>query len=568
MQKGAGINFQQLFESAPGLNLILKPDLTIVAVSDAYLLATMTKRGDITGKGLFDVFPDNPDDPSATGESNLRASLMHVLKSKTAHTMAVQKYDIRRPDGSFEERYWSPINKPVFNDDNEIELIIHRVEDVTEFVNLQKDGKKQLQLAEDLRSRMQEMENEIYKRALEIQETNSKLETEINEHKKLQEELKASQLIFSTIFYESPVMNLIADAKEGRYIDLNEKFAQFCGYTREEMIGKTSPELSMMPQFQQRNAFMNTIREQGFARDVLMEATNRYGEKKWISTSGHAININGRQCFITAMVEVTERKLAEEKIRLSEAALQRQAVRLEEANKELEAFSYSVSHDLRAPLRIIHGYTEIISKDYSKDLEEEGKRMLGIVNKNVRKMGQLIDDLLNLSRLGRQEINVYAINMGAMVKTVIAELAVPAKKMPQIQVNHIEDIDSDASLLHQVWINLISNAIKYSSTRENPVVEISSEKKGDEIIYHVKDNGVGFNMKYAGKLFGVFQRLHGINEFEGTGVGLALVHRIISRLGGRVWAEAELDNGATFSFSLPAIQKIDRVKKTETENAG
>src|SRR5689334_19247104 len=138
MQKGAGINFQQLFESAPGLNLILKPDFTIVAVSDAYLHATMTKRGDITGKGLFDVFPDNPDDPSATGESNLRASLMQVLKSKTAHTMAVQKYDIRRPDGSFEERYWSPINKPVFNAEDEIELIIHRVEDVTEFVNLQK----------------------------------------------------------------------------------------------------------------------------------------------------------------------------------------------------------------------------------------------------------------------------------------------------------------------------------------------------------------------------------------------------------------------------------------------
>src|SRR5689334_5047637 len=183
-------DFKSLFESAPGLYLILLPDLTIVAVSDSYRNATMTKREEIIGRGLFEVFPDNPDDPAATGVSNLQASLNSVLQNKTTHTMAVQKYDIRRPDGTFEERYWSPLNKPVLNEKNEIAWIIHRVEDVTEFVRLKKEELKQLELTKDLKKQVEEMEMETYKRAQEIQLANKFLEYEVKERKKLEKYLE------------------------------------------------------------------------------------------------------------------------------------------------------------------------------------------------------------------------------------------------------------------------------------------------------------------------------------------------------------------------------------------
>jgi len=227
---------------------------------------------------------------------------------------------------------------------------------------------------------------------------------------------------------------------------------------------------------------------------------------------------------------------------------------LEKANKELEAFSYSVSHDLRAPLRIIHGYTEIIVSDHSENLNEEGKRMLGIVAGNVRKMGQLIDDLLNLSRMGRKELVFHRIDMNRLVESVISDLTFSKARQPVIKKENLLPVDSDSSLIQQVWINLISNAIKYSEKKDQPLIEIDSEKRGNEIIYNIRDNGVGFDMKYAAKLFGVFQRLHKMTEFEGTGVGLALVNRIVTRLGGKVWADAAVNKGATFWFTLPAVQ--------------
>ncbi|MGC4036687.1 MAG: PAS domain S-box protein [Chitinophagaceae bacterium] len=544
MEGFTAINFQSLFESAPGLYLVLKPDFTIVAVSDAYLDATMTRREAIIQKGLFEVFPDNPDDPEATGVSNLRASLNSVVRNKVANTMAVQKYDIRRPDGSFEERYWSPLNKPVFNGSNEVAYIIHRVEDVTEFVRLKNTEVNQQKKTEELMGKVHEMEMEVYKRAQEIQDVNLRLLSEIEEREKAREIMQASQQMFSTFFYQSPVMNTITDAATGRFIEVNDNFAKFCGSSKEEIIGKTSLELKVVPKFKQRAELIEIIKRDGLVRDILMEATDYRGAIKWISTSADLVVINGKKCFLTAMIDVTERIAAEE-------ILQQKGRELEEANKELESFSYSVSHDLRAPLRIIHGYTEIITSDHSERLDDEGKRMLGIVNANVRRMGQLIDDLLNLSRLGRKELAFHTINMQDLVQNIIDEIKVSGTRLPLFHIGQLNAVRSDNNLIQQVWLNLISNAIKYSRTKEQPVVEIDSKRKGSEIIYCVKDNGVGFNMKYANKLFGVFQRLHKMNEFEGTGVGLALVHRIVTRLGGRVWAEAEIDKGASFFFSLP-----------------
>jgi signal transduction histidine kinase len=220
-------------------------------------------------------------------------------------------------------------------------------------------------------------------------------------------------------------------------------------------------------------------------------------------------------------------------------------------NKELESFTYSVSHDLRAPLRIIDGYADILVTDYTDKLDEEGNRVLNIVKSNARKMGQLIDDLLNFSHIGRREVVRHYTDMTPLVRSIIDEQLANTGADTKIGIEELEPAFVDSSLIRQVWVNLVSNALKYSRKKDPALVEIKSVKQGGDIIYSIKDNGAGFNMKYADKLFGVFQRLHKPTEFEGTGIGLALANRIVTKHGGKIWAESEVGNGATFFFSIP-----------------
>lgn len=226
---------------------------------------------------------------------------------------------------------------------------------------------------------------------------------------------------------------------------------------------------------------------------------------------------------------------------------------LETANKELESFSYTVSHDLRAPIRAIDGFTKVIEKKYSSQFDEEGKEFLKIVIKEAGRMGKLIDDLLAFSRLGRKEIEKSKVDMTTMAKEAMNEVlkSEGEKYKAKTIISALLPAHCDSALIRQVWINLISNALKYSQPKPEPVIEIDSYSEGDFIIYSVKDNGVGFDMKYYDKLFGVFQRLHGENEFSGTGIGLAIVSRIITRHYGKVWAEGKVNEGAIFYFSLP-----------------
>ncbi|MEO7982562.1 MAG: ATP-binding protein [Bacteroidota bacterium] len=233
-----------------------------------------------------------------------------------------------------------------------------------------------------------------------------------------------------------------------------------------------------------------------------------------------------------------------------EKKVQERTIQLETLNKELEAFSYSISHDLRAPLRIIDGYSEMLHADYNDKLDGEGNRLLDIIQSNVQRMGQLIDDLLDFSQIGRKELMFHTANMNGILRSALAELSYDPKKV-SIKIGELENAECDSSLMRQVWINLVGNAIKYSGKTQDPEIAISSEKKDGEIVYTIKDNGVGFDMKFSDKLFGVFQRLHKVTEFDGTGIGLALVKRILARHGGTIWAESEKGMGATFYFSLP-----------------
>ena len=248
--------------------------------------------------------------------------------------------------------------------------------------------------------------------------------------------------------------------------------------------------------------------------------------------------------FWLILWEIEHRKTAQREIEKS-------AAQLELTNKELESFSYSVSHDLRSPLRAIDGYSRMFEEDFADHLDDEGRRLLAVIRSSSKKMGQLIDDLLAFSRMGRKQLDTARVDMNALVDEVWADVCNSARTSLPLKKTVLPAAWGDRALLRQVLMNLLANALKYSGKRTEPSVEITAKKTEHEVVYSVRDNGVGFDMRFYDKLFGVFQRLHTENEFPGTGVGLAIAKRVVIRHGGRIWAESKLDEYAVFSFSLP-----------------
>jgi signal transduction histidine kinase len=256
--------------------------------------------------------------------------------------------------------------------------------------------------------------------------------------------------------------------------------------------------------------------------------------------------------------EILDRKRAEEEVRRLNAELERRVAerteQLHYAMKQLEAFSYSVSHDLKAPLRAISGYSKALLEDYGVQLEDEARGYLESIARGAGRMGQLINDLLAFSKLGRKEMALVEVNMSELARSVFEEIqrAAPERKL-ECSFGDLPPARGDRAMLHQVWANLLSNAAKFTRHKENAAIEIGGSSNGSrQNTYYVKDNGAGFDMQYVNKLFGVFQRLHSSEEFEGTGVGLAIVERVVQRHGGRVWAEGKVNEGAAFYFTLPA----------------
>jgi len=256
--------------------------------------------------------------------------------------------------------------------------------------------------------------------------------------------------------------------------------------------------------------------------------------------------------------ETSRRNVAEEDLKNSNERLVRRTSELSEANIELESFAYSVAHDLRAPLRHVAGYAAVVVQDFGPRLDVEGVRCLEKITDCAQKMGTLVDDLLSLSQVGRQALSFQDTSLNALLATVIEEQAPECAGRVEWQVGELFSAECDPGLMKQVFVNLLSNAVKYTGKREHAVIEVGQTRQNGERIIFVRDNGAGFDMQYVGKLFGVFQRLHKARDFEGTGVGLAIVQRIIRKHGGRIWAEGVLDQGATFFFTIGSPENTTR----------
>jgi signal transduction histidine kinase len=411
----SALDFQRLFESAPGLYLILATDLTIVAVSNAYLAATMTQREAIIGRGLFEVFPDNPDDPSADGVSNLHASLNTVLSTRKSHVMAVQKYDIRRTDGTFEVRHWSPLNKPVLSDAGEVLWIIHRVEDVTAFVLMQQEQRRNEQVTEGLRRQVRAMEMEIYKRSLEIQAANVDLERRV----------------------------------------------------------------------QQR----------------------------------------------TEELELHRRKL-------------------EQQNQDLEQFAYMASHDLQEPLRMVTSYVQLLQMQYGGKLDEEADEFIQFAVDGTVRMKQLISDVLIYSSQGGR-VELSDVDLNEVLEQVLLNLRTSiAEASAQVLYARLPSLQASRTEMVQLMQNLISNAIKFRRDGVQPLVQVTAHEQGPQWRFEVRDNGIGIQEQHQDKVFVPFKRLNDRSRYPGSGIGLAVVQKIVLRYGGRIGFTSTVGEGTAFQFTL------------------
>ena len=391
---------------------------------------------------------------------------------------------------------------------------------------------------------------------------------DVTERKRAEEKVRVASL-YTRSLLEASLDPLVTISREGKITDVNEATEKATGISRERLIGSDFSDYFTEPEKARRG--YEEVFAKSFVQDYPLAIRSTSGKVTDVLYNATVFKNEAGEVggIFAAARDVTERKRAEEEIRKLNAELdervRRRTAELEAANKELEAFTYSVSHDLRAPLRHISGFSKILTEEYGSSLAPEAQHHLQRIQEGTLRMGLLVDDLLNLGRVGRHELRLQVAGLNSVVKETIAELKPECEgRQVEWKIGGLPFVECDPALMTQVFQNLLSNAVKFTRPRSQAVIEVGqTEAEGMPVVF-VRDNGVGFSMKYAEKLFGVFQRLHRPEDFEGTGVGLATVQRIIQKHGGRIWVEAELDKGATFYFTLGASGKTELEIKTAT----
>ncbi len=410
----------------------------------------------------------------------------------------------------------------------------------------EKEKLLRIQVVEPDNSEFKRKEAEKRLRGKKVKDV-QKLSAKEVQRRRAEEVLSASEVRYRRLFETAKDGILILDAETGMIVDVNPYLIEMLGFSHEQLTGKEIWEIGLFKDIASNKANFMELQRQGYVRyeDLPLETVD--GRRIEVEFVSNVYTVNHQKVIQCNIRDITDRIRAQDK-------LKKALLDLERSNKELEVFSYSVSHDLRAPLRSINGFSEALLEEYADKLDMQGKDFLQRVCAASRHMGELIEGLLNLSRVARAPLRQQAMDLSAMARSIANELR---QRQPERQVEFViaEGVmgNSDLHLLEIVLENLLSNAWKFTEKHPRARIEFGVMQKEDETVYFVRDDGAGFDMAYVDKLFGAFQRLHTKNDFEGTGIGLATVQRIIHRHGGRVWAEGGVEKGATFYFTLPKV---------------
>jgi PAS domain S-box-containing protein len=610
-------DFRKLFEAFPGMYVVLARDLSIVAVNDAHLVSTMRKRENVIGRNVFEAFPDNPDDPTADGVQNLRASLARVVRFRAQDQMAIQRYAIRKPEGGFVQRYWKILNSPLRGEDGTVQYIVNHAEDVTELHDLTEQQRLSavlLRKQEELRvsqevARIGTFEwnietgviewfagealyglpvggldsfeawtNRIHVEDRPIAERSVRVAMETGEFNGEWRSVwpdgaahwiavrgtvarsaagKPMRMVGATIDItirkESDLLRtqlaaivdssddaIISRSLDGTILSWNTSAERIFGYSAEEVVGKGLMLLVPPDKIEEEEVAIAERLRRGEGVDHIESVrVTKDGRRIDVSITLSPMRDGSGKVFAASMIcrDITAQKHIEE-----QAAL---------ANQELETFSYSVSHDLRAPLRGIDGWSLALKEDFGDKLNERGLEYIDRVRSETQRMGNLIDDLLRLSSITQAQVRPTRVNLSdlALAAEVRLREASPVRNV-EFVIEPGLYVRGDSGLLNAALTNLIDNAWKFTGKLPAARIHFGRTEKDGLPVFFLGDNGAGFDMAYASKLFSPFQRAHKTSEFPGTGVGLATVQRVMHRHGGRIWVESRIDLGTTFFFTL------------------
>ncbi len=532
----------EAFRLAPNAYMVLDRELRYVAANEQYLKITGTTLEALLGRAIFDVFPNDPNDANDTGRDTLRRSFERVLSTGLPDVLAVIPYRLPADEGG--DRYWSATHVPMLDAHGRVAFIIQNTADITE-----------LQRLKQVAATHSALEASVLERAERVQDANRVLEEQRRQ--------------LDLLFQQAPGFMAFLRGSTHVFEMANEAYCRLVGFRA--VLGKTVGEA--LPEVVEQGfiGLLDSVFQTGTPfvgrgqRVALTQADGEVADTYLDFVYQPICGVDGKVLGIFVQGhDITEQKVAEAQLRESERhvrelnqdlerRVRERTAELEEVNRELESFSYSVSHDLRAPLRHITGFAQLLERRAGSSLDEVAREHLKTISEAAQQGGRLVDDLLAFSRMGRQEMRKLRFELTDLVRELQRELA-PEQAGRDVRWSYgtLPQVVADPALLRLALRNLLENALKYTRPRAVATLAIRATQRPDEVEIEIADNGVGFDMLYADKLFGVFQRLHTAEQFEGTGIGLANVRRIINRHGGRVWAEAAPDQGATFTFTLPA----------------